>query len=149
VARFAYDPLGRRTEKVAGGLTTRYTYDGGNILRELRGSATLKYAHGPAIDEPLLRDDSTTVTYFHADGLGSIVKATDAAGTVTQMRQYDAWGNLQAGASESGFAFTGREWDPETAAYDYRARYYDPANGAFLSEDPIRADSAGREGRSL
>ena len=27
-ARFAYDPLGRRVEKVAGGVTTSYTYDG-------------------------------------------------------------------------------------------------------------------------
>jgi RHS repeat-associated protein len=34
-------------------------------------------------------------------------------------------------------AFTGREWDPETSLYYYRARYYDPKVGRFLSEDPI------------
>ena len=28
VARFAYDPLGRRVEKVAGGVTTSFTYEG-------------------------------------------------------------------------------------------------------------------------
>jgi RHS repeat-associated protein len=35
-------------------------------------------------------------------------------------------------------AFTGREWDPEIGLYYYRARYYDPRMGRFISEDPIR-----------
>jgi RHS repeat-associated protein len=34
-------------------------------------------------------------------------------------------------------AFTGREWDPEINLYYYRARYYDPKVGRFISEDPI------------
>ena len=42
VARFAYDPNGRRVEKVAGGVTTSYTYGGENILREVRGATTLR-----------------------------------------------------------------------------------------------------------
>jgi YD repeat-containing protein len=37
VARFAYDPRGRRVEKIAGGITASYTYDGADILREIRG----------------------------------------------------------------------------------------------------------------
>jgi RHS repeat-associated protein len=57
---------------------------------------------------------------------------------VALTRQYDAWGNLQAGASEPGYAFTGREWDPEIGLYYYRARLYDPRVGRFNSEDPVR-----------
>jgi RHS repeat-associated protein len=35
------------------------------------------------------------------------------------------------------FAYTGRERDEETGLYYYRARYYDPAVGRFVSEDPM------------
>jgi RHS repeat-associated protein len=31
-----------------------------------------------------------------------------------------------------------RASDPKFASYHYRARYYDPAPGRFLSEDPKR-----------
>jgi RHS repeat-associated protein len=41
------------------------------------------------------------------------------------------------------FAFTGREWDGDLQLYYYRARWYDPKAGRFISEDPARwgADS--------
>jgi RHS repeat-associated protein len=135
-ARFSYDPLGRRVEKVAGGTTTTYTYDSSHILREVRGASTLKYVAG-GIDKPLAVDDGTALSFFHADGLGSIVRMTNAAGAVTLTRHYDAWGSLQAGADQPGYAFTGREWDPETGLYYYRARHYDPKVGGFISEDTI------------
>jgi RHS repeat-associated protein len=136
-ARFSYDPAGRRVEKVAGGVATGYTYERGNILREIRGSTTLKYVHGPAVDEPLAVDDGAALSYYHADGLGSAARTTDSAGAVTLTRQYDAWGNLEAGGGNSGQAFTGREWDTESGLYYYRARYYDPRIGRFVSEDPV------------
>jgi RHS repeat-associated protein len=140
VASFKYDPLGRRVEKVAGGLTTTYTYNGEDILRQIAGGSTLKYVHGPAIDEPLAQEDGAGVlSYFHADGLGSTVKTTSSAGSVTSTRRYDAFGNFELGAT-NGYAFTGREWDSETGLAYYRARYYDPKIGRFISEDPIGLD---------
>jgi len=35
------------------------------------------------------------------------------------------------------FRYTSREWDAETGLYYYRARYYDPQIGRFISEDPM------------
>ncbi len=61
------------------------------------------------------------------------MKETNSAGTVTLTRKNHAFGNLQLGTN-SGYAFTGREWDGEL--YYYRARYYDPKIGRFISEDP-------------
>jgi RHS repeat-associated protein len=142
VGDYKYDPLGRRVEKVAGGVTTRYTYDGQSILRETTsgGGATV-YVHGPGVDEPLAKDVAdaprgTTVSYYHADGLGSIVRLTTPTGTVTATWQYDTFGNQQISGG-AGYGFTGREWDGEIGLYYYRARYYDPKVGRFISEDPI------------
>src|ERR1039457_4921745 len=35
--------------------------------------------------------------------------------------------------------FTGQRWDAETGLSYYKARYYDPAYGVFLSRDPMGA----------
>ena len=39
--------------------------------------------------------------------------------------------------SEAGNRLDARESDNETSLYYYRARYYDPSAGRFLSEDPL------------
>jgi RHS repeat-associated protein len=138
VARFGYDPQGRRVEKVAGGVITSYTYDGLDSLREVRGATSFKYVHGLGVDQPLAREDgSGALAYYHADGLGSIVKHTNQTGVIVHEYRYDAWGNVEAGASEAGSAFTGREWDPEVGLHYYRARYYDSKGANFVSEDPL------------
>jgi len=45
---------------------------------------------------------------------------------------------LSESAYGNPYAFTGREFDPESGLYYYRARYYDPHTGTFLQEDPVR-----------
>ena len=50
----------------------------------------------------------------------------------------DAAGNpLSCSALGNPFLFTGREYDPESGLYYFRARYYDPRTGRFLQEDPV------------
>jgi RHS repeat-associated protein len=43
----------------------------------------------------------------------------------------------QSGTISQPYTYTGREWDAETGLYYYRARYYDPQAGRFITEDPI------------
>jgi RHS repeat-associated protein len=137
VASFEYDPLGRRVAKTTSAGLTRFAYDGEDILVEQGPSGTFTYLHGPGIDEPLAREAAGGVrTYYHADGLGSIVKRTDASGNVIASHSYDSFGQTTV-APLSGVAFTSREWDAESGLYYYRARYYDPKIGRFLSEDPL------------
>jgi RHS repeat-associated protein len=137
VASFQYDALGRRLKRVAAGLTTTWAYDGVDILREIAGTATVTYVSGAGIDQPLRKETATGATYYHADGLGSIVATTDASGAVSMSRQYGVWGHIQAGGTQPGYGFTGREWDSEIGLHYYRARYYDPDSGRFITEDPI------------
>jgi len=57
---------------------------------------------------------------------------------MVQTYGYDAFGNVVVtGTISQPFAFTGREYDAETSMYFYRARYYDPAVGRFVTKDPI------------
>jgi RHS repeat-associated protein len=129
--------LGRRVEKVAGGLTTSYLYDRLSTLRQAKGTAILRYVNGRGIDQPLASDDGVGLNYFHADGLGSLIKSTSSAGAVLLTRQYDSWGNIQSGGEAAGVAFTGREWDAETSLHYYRFRYLDSVTGRFVTQDPL------------
>ena len=122
--------------------TTIYAYDGDNVIEELDGAGNLlaRYTQGAGMDEPLAMYPGLTTSYFHADGLGSITSLTDGVGQVAASYVYDSFGKLtaSAGAVTNPFQYTGREFDSETGLYYYRARYYDPVTGRFLSEDPIR-----------
>jgi RHS repeat-associated protein len=108
-------------------------------VRETSSAGTSKqYAEGPGIDRPYgFVDGNSVASFYVADHLGSIAQTTNSSGSTNATpRTYDPYGGLQTGGSNGGFAFTGREWDAETNLYYYRARYYDPTIGRFLSEDP-------------
>jgi RHS repeat-associated protein len=148
---FKYDPFGRRVRKEVQGLapqvpvplTTTYTYDGEDIVLQFESdgttATTTKYVHGPGIDEPLamLRDGASFS--YHADGLGSVVAVSDGNKSIVAKYGYDAFGMVSASdpAFANAYAYTGREWDKEIGLYYYRARYYDPMEGRFISRDPI------------
>jgi RHS repeat-associated protein len=88
-------------------------------------------------DENLLEDD---VFWALADHLGTVRRLVDNAGNAIRDRIFSAWGQVVEDTNPTfayPFAFTGREYDPETGLYYYRARYYDPHTGRFLSEDPL------------
>jgi len=77
--------------------------------------------------------------FYHTDGLGSIAQITFSSKQVVASYTYDAFGNItsQSGSLANPYTFTGREYDQESGLYYYRARYYDPKIGRFLSTDPL------------
>ena len=157
---FAYDPFGRRISRTLVKdeigtdcdnpnicpRTTTYVYDNQNIILEYNSSNEIqtRYTHGPNVDEPLAVEvksgENFIPYYYHADGLGSITALTDTQGAVVQRYEYDTFGNptiTTQGNINQPVTFTGREYDSETGMYFYRARYYDPKAGRFVTKDPI------------
>ena len=131
---FGYDALGRRILRTASGVTTRYYFDGGKILREMQaGSVTATYAYGNS----LLRKDGE---YPLFDGMGHERTVTNSSQTVTGTINYDAYGNTvgTSGSSASPYMYganSGYRNDGDAGLSYVAARYYDSAIGRFTTRD--------------
>jgi RHS repeat-associated protein len=82
----------------------------------------------------------TTSKYFLTDHLGSTVGLADSNGAVVESATYDSFGRIQSNNLSTRYGYTGRELDETTGLMFYRARFYDPQVGRFISEDPIGFD---------
>lgn len=137
---FSYDALGRRINKTVQGTTTQFLYDGNNAVQESQGNTVNPILVGLGIDERFARNDVTGRTYFLMDLLNSTIALTDPTGAIKQKYSYDPYGNVTPSDTTTGFTnpyqYTGREADT-AGLYYYRARYYSPMLGGFISEDPI------------
>jgi RHS repeat-associated protein len=77
--------------------------------------------------------------WFQTDGLDSIIALTDERGTIVSPLLYDEYGNQLAGSTALHlFGHTAQPHDPETGLQHFYARYYDPATGVWLTQDPYR-----------
>jgi RHS repeat-associated protein len=141
-ASLSYDPGLRLYETVGGGVTTRFLYEGADIIAEYNGSNGLlrRYVPGPGADEPVLwYEGSANLTdkrYLLADERGSVIGITNSAGTVTNKLSYDEHG-VPSATNAGRFQFTGQAWLPEVGLYNYKARMYSPKRGKFMQTDPI------------
>ncbi len=138
---FKYDPFGRRVYKSSSSGTSVFAYDGDNLVEETNssGAVVARYEDTQNIDEPLAMLRSSTTSYYHADGLGSVTSLSSAAGSIANTYTYDSFGKLtnSTGSLVNPFRYTARESDTETGLYYFRARYFDPQTGRFLNEDPL------------
>ena len=145
---YQYDALGRRVARTVNGVTTRYVIDGNNIRLELNSGNQIIAANTESgLDQLLVRDTSTGSYFVHQDGLGSTTAITDNTGAVVERYRYSSFGQLSVLAPDYSLkpsnlplipnTYTGREWDSDAGIYFYRARFYSPVMGRFLSQDPL------------
>ena len=133
------DPLGRRKGKTLAGVTTRYLYDGANPIQEKQnGAVSANLLAGPNLDEWYARTAAGQTHSYLPDALGSTLKLTDSSQAIVAGYTYEPYGKASVSGSPgtNSLTYTGRE-DDGTGLYYYRARYYHPGIGRFVSEDPI------------
>lgn len=137
---YVYDAMGRRISKTVGsGTPTQYLYDGVNGVQETQGSTINPILVGLGVDERFARNDTTGRTYFLSDAINSTIALTNSSGAIQNTYSYDHYGNAtQSNATLTNpYQYAGRETDT-AGLYYYRARYYSPMMGSFISEDPAR-----------
>jgi RHS repeat-associated protein len=131
---FAYDALGRRVSATISGTTATYLYDG---LNPTVTGGNLMLGSG-ALDEIFAQVGSSTTTSYLRDGNNSTAALTASNASIAGNYYYSPYGDsAKTGATSSAFQYTGRENDGATGLYYYRARYYSPQLGRFISEDPV------------
>ena len=131
-ASLTYDAVGRLASLTKAGATTRFVYDGTDLIAELDGSGTVlrRYVHGAGVDEPLVWLEGSSTgdrRWLLSDERGSIT------GVINTYAEYGQPGSTNQGR----FQYTGQIWLAEIGLYHYKARVYSPALGRFLQPDPI------------
>ncbi len=147
VTEYVYDGDGIRVSRTDAAGTTRFLVDGKNhtgvaqVIEELDGGGALQVNYTYGMDL-LSQNRGGAISYYHADGLGSVRGLTNGAESLTDTYLYDAYGNEVAatGTTENSYRFVGEQYDPNVGFYYLRARYYDPASGRFTSMDPAAGD---------
>ncbi|MEI7850958.1 MAG: RHS repeat-associated core domain-containing protein [Kiritimatiellales bacterium] len=158
---YTYDVLGRRTSSTCRSpLATNevhYVYSGNQVVADLDASGNIlrTYVWGPGIDNLLSltvwsggSGSTPTATYYPLkDHQNSVLALADKNGNVVESYEYDAWGRVQMYSSTgqpinsstvgNRYLFQGREYDCQTGLYYFRARWYSPETGRWLSKDPI------------
>ncbi|HDR2167854.1 TPA: RHS domain-containing protein, partial [Enterobacter cancerogenus] len=78
---------------------------------------------------------------YHCDHRGLPLALVSHDGKTAWSAEYDAWGNVLHEHNPSGMEqlirLPGQQYDEETGLYYNRYRYYDPAQGRYIMQDPI------------
>ena len=142
--------------------TRRFGYDGNELLFETDENNDILASYTQSTlrtDDPLAINITTKGQekgralasgdyYYLKDGLGSVTDIINDNGELIQHYIYSSFGELLKVVNRSGadistspildpfVTYTSREHDKESGLYYYRARYYEPALGQFLTADP-------------
>jgi len=148
IVTFRYDALGRRIGKAVNGVTTWFVYDQGQVEMDLDSAThTVRAEYGLTDDGALyaLRTPTDTAVVVSTPTIGTVLGIARANGGAVLKAFPDRVGNSPLfpwgqEPADTGFIVRYRmgqqEYDQETALYHMGARYYDPALGRWLSEDP-------------
>ena len=149
---FAYDANGLRTSKTVNGVTYRYYYAGGKLMRMTWDTNTIDFFYD-ASGLPYALKYNGTVYYYITNLQGDVMKLVDASGNVVASYEYDPYGKVlyTTGpmADANPLRYRGYVYDQETGFYYLQSRYYDPVLSRFVNADSYVSTGDGIIGHNM
>ena len=145
-----YNGDGQRIQKVEGSKTTNYYYQDGVVSYTTDGdnsqtSQNLIGTDGNILATQRYGSDHTDYLLYHKDIQGSTTSLVKEDGSADATYQYTDFGETTINGdnkAENEVCYTGGIYDQSTGLYYLNARYYNPEDGRFVTEDTYRGETA-------
>jgi len=146
IVEYRYNGDNLLVERKENGITTRYYYDGKQIVAEgivqVNGTVTEKVSYLWGNGLVMQENKNNEKGYYLQNWHGDVVEIRNATGALLNKYDYDLWGNILS-ASETvnnSFRYSSEYWDESTDLQYLRARWYDPSLGRFINQDTYEGE---------
>ena len=144
-----YNGDGQRIQKVEGSKTTNYYYQDGVVSYTTDGensqtSQNLIGTDGNILATQRYGSDHTDYLLYNKDIQGSSTSLVKENGSADATYQYTDFGETTINGDnkvENEVCYTGGIYDQSTGLYYLNARYYNPEDGRFVTEDTYRGET--------
>ena len=144
-----YNGEGQRIQKVEGSKTTNYYYQDGVVSYTTDGensqtSQNLIGTDGNILATQRYGSDHTDYLLYNKDIQGSSTSLVKENGSADATYQYTDFGETTINGDnkvENEVCYTGGIYDQSTGLYYMNARYYNPEDGRFVTEDTYRGET--------
>ena len=144
-----YNGEGQRIQKVEGSKTTNYYYQDGVVSYTTDGensqtSQNLIGTDGNILATQRYGSDHTDYLLYHKDIQGSTTSLVKEDGSADATYQYTDFGETKINGdnkAENEVCYTSGIYDQSTGLYYLNARYYNPEDGRFVTEDTYRGET--------
>ena len=143
-----YNGEGQRIQKVDGDEMTNYYYQDGVAAYTTdaygnQNSQNLIGTEGNVLATERFKGDDTQYYLYNKDIQGSTTSLVKEDGSVDATYQYTDFGETTIHGDDQAkneVCYTGGIYDQSTGLYYLNARYYDPEDGRFMTEDSYRGE---------
>ena len=144
-----YNGDGQRIQKVEGSKTTNYYYQDGVVSYTTDGdnsqtSQNLIGTDGNILATQRYGSDHTDYLLYHKDIQGSSTSLVKEDGSADATYRYTDFGETTINGdnkAENEVCYTRGIYDQSTGLYYLNARYYNPEDGRFVTEDTYRGET--------
>ena len=149
---FAYDAGGLRTSKTVNGVSYRYYYASGRLMRMTWGTNTIDFFYD-ANGTPYAMKYNGTAYYYITNLQGDVMRIVDGSQNTVTSYDYDPYGKVISAtgtlANINPLRYRGYVYDQETGFYYLQSRYYDPTIGRFINADSYATTGQGIIGHNM